>query len=790
MNAVLARLGAEARTRWRAWAVLAALAGLVGGAVVAALAGARRTETAYPRFLAATKAFDVLVTNGGTTAENANRVFDFDEIRAHPDVADAALLHIYLPSGTTASGRRVGVDNVVVLADAAGRFGRELNRAHVLDGRLPQAPEELAITFLAGDQLGIGVGDVLRLQLSGPAGGFGSSDVPEQDFRIVGEVAMEGGFPPSSGGLPPLVLLSPSYVAAHPDSLQAFAVRLRAGREGTAAFQQELVRLAPGEQVQATDQIELTSVVQRSVRVQATALRLLAGIVAVVALLLLAQAWARQASLDADDHPVLRSLGMTGAQLRALAVIRSVPLALTAASVSFLTALVLSPLAPIGVARRAELHPGLEVDAGYVGPGAAAVFLAVVSLSALPAWWMARRPISAHRAGAGEGGPSRLAEVLSVARFPAPAVSGARMALEQGRGRLAVPVRSTMTSVVLSVATIAAVISFSASLARLFDDPQQYGWNWDVQVGDPFGPALGAEAQELIDQDAVRAASVGTIARFQIGPVRVDVLATEPVRGRIEPTVVEGRAPRESNEIVLGTRTLRDVGADIGSTVSVAAGDRTADMQVVGRGVFSEFSAASRLGEGAAVTLDGMRRLVPETAPDLVLLRLAPSPEGRALLAQLLETRPANVYVPSKPTDLADLERIGALPSVVAGIVTLMAVATLAHTLVTTVRRRRSDLAVLKVLGFLRSQVSATVAWQSSLIATVAVVVGVPLGIAAGRWAWHLFAQQLGVPPEAVTPVLATVSLAAATIVLANVVAAFPARLAARTRPTAILRAE
>ncbi|MEJ7765187.1 MAG: FtsX-like permease family protein, partial [Acidimicrobiales bacterium] len=376
------------------------------------------------------------------------------------------------------------------------------------------------------------------------------------------------------------------------------------------------------------------------------------------------------------------------------------------------------------------------------------------------------------------------------AQLPAPAVSGVRMALEAGRGRSAVPARSTMTSAVLGVATITGVLCFSASLGKLFDDPRQYGWNWDVQVGDSFAPALGADAQELIDHEEVAAASIGTIARLQIGTVRVDALASDPVRGTIQPTILQGRAPSQATEIVLGTRTMKDLGANLGTTVTVTAGDRTADMQVVGRGVFSEFSGASRLGDGGAVTLDGLRRLVPEAAPDLVLLRLAPTPGGQALLDDLLETRPANIYVPSQPTDLADLGRVGALPSVVALIITVMAVATLAHTLVTSVRRRRRELAVLKVLGFTRSQISATVVWQSTTVATVAVVGGLPLGIAAGRWGWQLFAGQLGVPPQPATPALAMVALAAATILLANLVAAVPARLAARTQPSLILRAE
>ncbi|HET7720293.1 MAG TPA: hypothetical protein VFK43_10030, partial [Acidimicrobiales bacterium] len=182
MAVVLARLRAEARTRWRAWLGLAVIAGVVGGAVIAALAGARRTDTAYPRFVAGTKAFDVLVPNGGTTPENANRVFDFEQIRRLPEVEDVTLPRIYVPTGTTPSGRAFGVQDIVVLGDAEGRFGRELNRARVIEGRLPEAPDELAVTFLAGDALGVGVGDVLQLQLAGPAA---PGPAPEA-FTIVG----------------------------------------------------------------------------------------------------------------------------------------------------------------------------------------------------------------------------------------------------------------------------------------------------------------------------------------------------------------------------------------------------------------------------------------------------------------------------------------------------------------------------------------------------------------------------------------------------------------------------
>ncbi|MDP8937080.1 MAG: FtsX-like permease family protein [Actinomycetota bacterium] len=174
----------------------------------------------------------------------------------------------------------------------------------------------------------------------------------------------------------------------------------------------------------------------------------------------------------------------------------------------------------------------------------------------------------------------------------------------------------------------------------------------------------------------------------------------------------------------------------------------------------------------------------------MVLLRLRPGPAGAALVNDLAQNPRANLYLPEKPSDLADLERVGGLPSVVAGLLGVLAVATLAHTLATSARRRSRDLTILKVLGFERGQVSATVAWQSTTVAVVAVAVGVPPGAAAGRWAWQVFAEGLGVPPQTVTPVMALVLLVAGAVLLANLVAALPTRLAARTRPSAVLRSE
>ena len=52
MRAVVCLVGHELGVRWRSWAVLVLLVAFTGGAVMTAAAGALRTDSAYPRFLA------------------------------------------------------------------------------------------------------------------------------------------------------------------------------------------------------------------------------------------------------------------------------------------------------------------------------------------------------------------------------------------------------------------------------------------------------------------------------------------------------------------------------------------------------------------------------------------------------------------------------------------------------------------------------------------------------------------------------------------------------------------
>jgi predicted lysophospholipase L1 biosynthesis ABC-type transport system permease subunit len=134
--------------------------------------------------------------------------------------------------------------------------------------------------------------------------------------------------------------------------------------------------------------------------------------------------------------------------------------------------------------------------------------------------------------------------------------------------------------------------------------------------------------------------------------------------------------------------------------------------------------------------------------------------------------------------------QVDSLPLVLAGLLAVLAASTLAHTLLTAVRRRRRDLAILKTLGFVVPQVRWAVVWQATTVVTLALVVGIPVGVAVGRWGWVLVADQLGAVAEPVTPPGPLLVLVPGAILVANLVAAVPAYLAGRTRPALLLRTE
>jgi FtsX-like permease family len=242
--------------------------------------------------------------------------------------------------------------------------------------------------------------------------------------------------------------------------------------------------------------------------------------------------------------------------------------------------------------------------------------------------------------------------------------------------------------------------------------------------------------------------------------------------------------------------------------VKVGVNGRASQMRIVGSAVFAAFHVGGNtptdLGTGAVVSASVLSQPSPPactgraTCYSFFLLRYRPGTDLRAAASQVnrAATRagcpPGLCLVASdqRPSDIENYTGVRDTPLILGAVLALLAVGTLAHVLLTGVRRRRRDLAVLKTLGLLRSQLLRVVSWQAIALAAAALLVGLPLGLLAGRWAWLLFADSAGVGSQADVPVPLVLLVIPVTLVLAVLLAVVPGWTAARIRPALILRSE
>jgi ABC-type antimicrobial peptide transport system permease subunit len=99
------------------------------------------------------------------------------------------------------------------------------------------------------------------------------------------------------------------------------------------------------------------------------------------------------------------------------------------------------------------------------------------------------------------------------------------------------------------------------------------------------------------------------------------------------------------------------------------------------------------------------------------------------------------------------------------------------------------QLGVLRALGMRAGRVGRVLVWQGVALTFAITLVGLPLGVALGAFAWRTFAHGLGVVPHATFPPIVWLLVPAALLVgvLAAVV---PARRARRAHVSELLRAE
>jgi hypothetical protein len=830
---VIAR--AQLRRRRGATVALVLLMGLAGGVVLAAVAGASRTDTAMKRFVAYSRPEDVFVIVNGSQGDPSDPAVFAQALATRrrvlglPQVAEVGRApYLFLTPDKT--GAEFATINPFGAADA--HAFRTLDRPLLLQGRFPRLdrPGEAMVDDLTVVRRHLHIGSKVRMwafsaqqnqavNVSG-AGKIPAPAGPGYTFRVVGIVRD----PTTVNALPTAVVRDASYqsqgdMVLTPAFLRRFAqdqglsleglpgmegfrIRLRHGLADLPAFERDVRRaVSPGDgQIHLGSDIQTAAdKAQRPIHLEAIALAVFAGLAALAALLVVGQALGRQVGADTRDNPTLAALGARRRQLVLVPLVRAAIIAVGGGATAVVVAAALSPLTPIGLARRAEIHPGFSINLAVLVLGSVSVAALVLLRALLPAW-RAARTLSEDALDQAPAKPGPLLAAVAGAGLGPAAVAGVGMSFERGRGRA---FRTALLGTLVAVTGVVAAVTFGVSLRHLVDRPAEQGWNWDVVVGNPHSSEglAGDPAGDLLHQEMVRRLAanryVGSFSGLALTDGitldghQVDIAGVETDKGSVFGRIIEGRAPGSPDEIVLGRDALAQVHKRIGQTVTARAGDRRSTMRIVGASLQPTAGDLSpRLSRGGAVTVAALQRLGLDARAFQFAVRYRPGVDTRAASNSLLDDFGREVLRPYPGGEVGDLARVDFLPYVLAGLLVVLAVGAMALTLIASVRRHRRDLAILKTIGFVRGQIFATVAWQATALAAGALVVGLPCGVALGRWTWDLVAGGVGSVSPPIVPLTSLLAVAAATLLVANLLAGGPGWAAGRVPPAEVLRSE
>jgi ABC-type lipoprotein release transport system permease subunit len=790
------------RQHWKSWLALSVLVAVAGGFVLAAATAAHRTAAAFPGFTAR-HGYDAIAYSGQPLPQLA-RARHVRSVTPVPAAFGAA---------SCASCRKpIDVNNLLINEVPPRALPRMVM---LLSGRMPRQsdPGEVLASFTLAQVNGVRVGSVIRAQLASLAqlqgGPADRSPAMNPVLRVVGIVAAESEFP--SGSSPHYDLYATTAFATavnHRAALQrTYYVRFTRGAADIAGFDSRTRAL----NVYGSYDLDAAAgAVESSIRPQVVGWYVLAALAALAALAVIAQAMARQAAAERADHPALSALGVRPRQLMAASLARALVTGVAGAALAVLLAVLASPLTPVGEARIAVPSPGsMSFEPAVLLPGALVLLAAVIAVAAWPAVRYARL-LRTHPQPTAAPAVVAVGRAAARAGLPATALVGIRHALE--RGRNGQPVGTALLGTVMAVAALGATAVFGASLTHLVSSPALYGAPFEAYFASNGLPGsqqtvTGPLLASLRHDHAIRQITLGAFVEVNVNGSHVRTIVMTPVRGPALLSAVDGRLPRGDRDIMLGVATMRGIGAQLGKTVRVTVTDpagapHVASFRVIGRASLN--AGTGGLGNGAVMTTSAFvtaqcppgaaqavcQRSVRHDMPTVVLVRAAPGPAGQAALARHIRQYPDLSTRPAKPTVLVNFGQSVNFPLLFGVALSLFGAATMLHLLLVSVARRRRETGLLKSLGFVRRQVGAAVCWQASTVALVGIVVGAPIGIAVGRVLWRVFATNFGVVPVPVVPLLLLAGLAAGVLAAANLLAAGPALLAARSNPGQLLRAE
>jgi len=484
---------------------------------------------------------------------------------------------------------------------------------------------------------------------------------------------------------------------------------------------------------------------------------------------------------------LLKAVGFTPGQVTLLFLVEHLGLGLVAGVAGLLLGTVIAPLflRPTAELLNAPAMPVYD-PALYL-----AVLVGVEVIVALFTIWPAWRggrigTVQAITVGFARvrSKSSRLARLATRLRLPPVVALGVKDAFAR-------PLRALLTiaGLALTVLTVTFSLGMETSIQVFSRDPALRGIPYDMAIS--RGYLSDVEARRILEAHSEVSAYYSITWGYAQVEGQTESINTRALGGAYDQfriIIPEGRMFSAPGEAVVGMGLLDWLDLKVGDELRLTMDGKPLDLRIVGR-----YVEMNNMGQMAMYSLETLQQVDPQAEPDAYALKLTPGADAQALEAALLRESSDQFNV--EMVDKDPPKEIGQVRVVIFGLnIVLVSIGliSLFNTTLLGVRERLRDFGILKTVGLTPRQIVVSVMTGMSLLALLAVLVGIPLGLIVTRLLFDYLGRQMGMGAELgmIPPWWWLALLAPGALLVSILGSVIPARQAAQVRVVEVLRYE
>jgi len=379
---------------------------------------------------------------------------------------------------------------------------------------------------------------------------------------------------------------------------------------------------------------------------------------------------------------------------------------------------------------------------------------------------------------------SRLARLATRLRLPPVVALGVKDAFAR-------PLRALLTiaGLALTVLTVTFSLGMETSIQVFSRDPALRGIPYDMAIS--RGYLSDVEARRILEAHSEVSAYYSITWGYAQVEGQTESINTRALGGAYDQfriIIPEGRMFSAPGEAVVGMGLLDWLDLKVGDELRLTMDGKPLDLRIVGR-----YVEMNNMGQMAMYSLETLQQVDPQAEPDAYALKLTPGADAQALEAALLRESSDQFNV--EMVDKDPPKEIGQVRVVIFGLnIVLVSIGliSLFNTTLLGVRERLRDFGILKTVGLTPRQIVVSVMTGMSLLALLAVLVGIPLGLIVTRLLFDYLGRQMGMGAELgmIPPWWWLALLAPGALLVSILGSVIPARQAAQVRVVEVLRYE